>query len=367
MKYTPVTENAYVGSMASGKTARLCDIVNIAKPKVVIPFGHPARHFPSYNTLPIVNTPIPHESTLHGSRRPSIAMDMSVLMCACRILIDDPLYLFPDYPFSHFLERKIGEFIHVANVLWSEYLIIWGLRNLCTDTNVFRFLKLLQIIQLGTTTPWGHLQDILLHRNGKLSSHTIYGFASVEWHNGMPKDFQECRERARMFQSLESAFWDEQYMMHGAVKSRTCVFCGKPVKKFHPDTHSYSLSVDLMPCCLATAHRECVYGFVYKSWICPHEDGNRMSCLHVRECILDPSINPWDPLYCTKMERCPRCTVPYVQARPKMCRITPPISQYLTEVRSHMRSVKRLYKTVYGADCVFRQIKKLAKTIHNVT
>ena len=188
--------NTSFNSMASGKTARLCDTVNVVKPKVVLPFGHPARHFPSYNNLHLPDTPNPHDSTPHGSRRPTIAMDMSVLMCACRILIDDPLCIFPDYPFSHFLERRIGEYLHVANLLWSEYLVIWGLRNLCTDANVFRFLKLLQVIQLGTTTPWGHLQDILLHRNGKLSSYTIYGMAASEWHNGLPTDFRQCKELA---------------------------------------------------------------------------------------------------------------------------------------------------------------------------
>ena len=137
-------------------------------------------------------------------------MDMSVFMCACRILTGDPSHIFHDYPFSPFLERRIGEFLHVANLLWSEYLIVWGLRNLCTDANVFRFLRLLQIIQLGTVTPWGHLKDILLHRNGKLSSHTIYGIASAEWHNDMPCDLQDCMKRAKEFRSMESAFWDEQ-------------------------------------------------------------------------------------------------------------------------------------------------------------
>jgi len=349
------------------RTAKLCDIVSVVRPDVVLPFGHPARHFPLYNTPPAVNTPSPSSTLLHDLHRPIIALDMSVFMCACRILTSDPSNTFPDYPFSSFLERRIGEFLHVANSLWSEYLVVWAVKHLCTDNNVFRFLRLLQVIQLGLETPWGHMKDLVMHRSAKLSSYTIYGIGSVEWCNDLPSDIQTCSQRAQEFRSMELAFWEGQYLMHGSAKSRSCVFCNGPLNKFHPDTHSSSLSVDVMPCCLATAHRSCVYEFVFKCWVCPHKSKNKQACLDVRDCALKPSINPWNSRYCTRKGKCPRCATPYVQGAIDKVGITPAIAQFVYRLRRHLLAAIRLYDSAYGADCVFNQLKFIAHTVHDIS
>jgi len=350
----------------NNRRTRLCDIVKKNRPDLVIPYGHPARRISSCNTAPPSSSSLDTNIMLHGSIRPTVAMSMSIFMCACMILKGDALDTFKDYSFSHYLENKIGEFLHVANLIWSEYLVIWGIRNLCTDRTVFRFLQLMKMTGLGASTPWGRAKDILLHKNSKLSSHTIYGIASAGWHTDMPLDIEECKRKSSQYKTMENLFWNDQYLVHGETRARLCAFCNGMLGIFHPDTHVMSRSVDLMPCCLATAHRECVYNFIMYCWTCPHEESDTGPCESVRDCALNPDINPWNVKYCTRKGWCPRCGTPFIQGALHKKGITRQISTIVTQIRARLVSGIQLYHSEYGIDCAFNQLMLIAHHIHGL-
>lgn len=365
------------------RLAPITDLVNRAQPTNVAAFGGVGRPFPVHLTSTaladlnqdekaILNDPsaplIPLINDSHN--KPTIALHMSVFMCICRILIGDENDIYPTYSFAEFLEDRIGEFIHIANFLGSQYVLKWGLVNICTDANILKYIKLLNDVRLIPEKEWDSVRTALLEENSRLSTATWEALAGQNFTYPRGMNYKEIAINISNNARMEERFWREQSLVFGRTSARKCVFCRECVNQLPFLKEANDIvgdgTIDIMPCCYAPTHSGCLVKFMVRTWTCPHESIGKPVCDSIPICVDNGPPNPWSSYYYDRRERCPRCQLWHSQAKVVEILNDHALRAHVANIRANIPAARAMLYRTYKNQFIIQDLQSVAIEKHGV-